>query len=181
MENNPNTFEVLGEEATEEMKEVLYFKTKDSNGNYTLWRQTYGGANAIIVTYEKVQPLGNNGEYIEMSTTNIKESLDAKQTKELFDEMDNDIPESTIEPQEESIEYTDQQIEDILYRAIETGNNINTREQAIQKVQNYKNFSEEKQKKYEKSMRIFLNNALNKLGITVEEDLVNKVYNKMCK
>ena len=181
MENNPNTFEVLGEEATEEMKEVLYFKTKDSNGNYTLWRQTYGGANAIIVTYEKVQPLGNNGEYIEMSTTNIKESLDAKQTKELFDEMDNDIPESTIEPQEESIEYTDQQIEDILYRAIETGNNINTREQAIQKVQNYKNFSEEKQKKYEKSTRIFLNNALNKLGITVEEDLVNKVYNKMCK
>jgi len=43
-----------------------------------------------------------------MSTTNIKESLDAKQTKELFDERDNDIPESTIEPQEESIEYTDQ-------------------------------------------------------------------------
>ena len=31
------------------------------------------------------------------------------------------------------------------------------------------------------TMRIFLNNALNKLGITVEEDLVNKVYNKMCK
>ena len=181
MENNPNTFEVLGDEATEEMKEVLYFKTKDSNGNYTLWRQTMGGANAIIVTYEKVQPLGNNGEYLEMSTTNIKESLDAKQTKELFDEMDNDIPESTIEPQEESIEYTDQQIEDILYKAIETGNNITTREQAIQKVQDYKNFSEEKQKKYEKSMRIFLNNALNKLGITVEEDLVNKVYNKMCK
>ena len=181
MENNPNTFEVLGEEATEEMKEVLYFKTKDSNGNYTLWRQTYGGANAIIVTYEKIQPLGNNGEYIEMSTTNIKESLDAKQTKELFDEMDNDIPESTIETQEESIEYTDQQIEDILYRAIETGNNVTTREQAIQKVQDYRNFSEEKQKKYEKSMRIFLNNALNKLGITVEEDLVNKVYNKMCK
>ena len=116
-----------------------------------------------------------------MSTTNIKESLDAKQTKELFDKMDNDIPESTLEPQEESIEYTDQQIEDILYKAIETGNNINTREQAIQKVQDYKNFSEEKQKKYEKSMRIFLNNALNKLGITVEEDLVNKVYNKMCK
>ena len=181
MENNPNTFEVLGDEATEEMKEVLYFKTKDSNGNYTLWRQTSGGANAIIVTYEKIQPLGNNGEYIEMSTTNIKESLDAKQTKELFEEMDNDIPESTTETQEESIEYTDQQIEDILYRAIETGNNITTREQAIQKVQDYKNFSEEKQKKYEKSMRIFLNNALNKLGITVEEDLVNKVYNKMCK
>ena len=181
MENNPNTFEVLGDEATEEMKEVLYFKTKDSNGNYTLWRQTMGGANAVVVTYEKVQPLGNNGEYLEMSTTNIKESLDAKQTKELFDEMDNDIPESTIETQEESIEYTDQQIEDILYRAIETGNNITTREQAIQKVQDYKNFSEEKQKKYEKSMRIFLNNALNKLGITVEEDLVNKVYNKMCK
>ncbi len=181
MENNPNTFEVLGEEATEEMREVLYFKTKDSNGNYTLWRQTMGGANAVVVTYEKVQPLGNNGEYLEMSTTNIKESLDAKQTKELFEEMDNDIPESTIETQEESIEYTDQQIEDILYKAIETGNNITTREQAIQKVQDYKNFSEEKQKKYEKSMRIFLNNALNKLGITVEEDLVNKVYNKMCK
>ena len=181
MENNPNTFEVLGDEATEEMKEVLYFKTKDSKGNYTLWRQTSGGANAIIVTYEKIQPLGNNGEYIEMSTTNIKESLDAKQTKELFEKMDNDIPESTTETQEETIEYTDQQIEDILYRAIETGNNITTREQAIQKVQDYKNFSEEKQKKYEKSMRIFLNNALNKLGITVEEDLVNKVYNKMCK
>ena len=181
MENNPNTFKVLGDEATEEMKEILYFKTKDSKGNYTLWRQTRGGTNAIIVTYEKIQPLGNNGEYIEMSTTNIKESLDAKQTKELFDEMDNDIPESTIEPQEEPIEYTDQQIEDILYKAIETANNITNREQAIQKVQNYKNFSEEKQKKYEKSMRIFLNNALNKLGITVEEDLVNKVYNKMCK
>ena len=116
-----------------------------------------------------------------MSTTNIKESLDAKQTKELFDEMDNDIPESTIETQEESIEYTDQQIEDILYKAIETGNNITTREQAIQKVQKHRKFSEEEKKKYEKSVRIFLNNALNKLGITVEEDLVNKVYNKMCK
>ena len=116
-----------------------------------------------------------------MSTTNIKESLDAKQTKELFDERDNDIPESTIETQEESIEYTDQQIEDILYRAIETGNNINTREQAIQQVQKHRKFSEEEKKKYEKSVRNFLNNALNKLGITVEEDLVNKVYNKMCK
>ena len=30
-------------------------------------------------------------------------------------------------------------------------------------------------------MRNFLNNALNKLNIKIEEDLVNKVYNKLCK
>ena len=29
-------------------------------------------------------------------------------------------------------------------------------------------------------MKKFLNNALSKLGITVDETLVNKVYNKIC-
>ena len=34
--------------------------------------------------------------------------------------------------------------------------------------------------KLEKQMKKFLNNALSKLGITVDETLVNKVYNKIC-
>lgn len=179
LENDSNTFMVLGEDSTKEMQNVLYFKTKDSNGNYTIWRQKY--SSEVMVTYQKVSPLGNNGEYLEISTSNIKESLSDKQAKELFEAIDNGITENPVQETIEPIQYTDEQLEDILYRAMETSSGVNNREEAQEKIQQYRDFSEDKQKKYEKSMRNFLNGALNKLNIKVEEDLVNKVYNKLCK
>ena len=177
-DNDPNTFMVLGEESTKEMQNVLYFKTKDSNGNYTIWRQKY--SSEVVVNYQKVSPLGNNGEYLEISTSNIKESLSDKQAKELFEAIDNGVTENPVQETVEPIQYTDQQLEDILYRAIETRDDINNREQAQGVTNWHKNLSKEKRKRYETQMRDFLNKALNKLNIKVEEDLVNKVYNKLC-
>lgn len=179
LENDPNTFMVLGEDSTKEMQNVLYFKTKDSNGNYTIWRQKY--SSEVMVTYQKVSPLGNSGEYLEIDTSNIKESLSDKQAKELFEAIDNGITENPVQETVEPIQYTDEQIDDILYRVMETRDDVTTREQALEKVQNYKNYSEAQQKYYEGTVRNFLNRALNKLNIKAEEDLVNKVYNKLCK
>ena len=169
------------------MKDVLYFKTVDYKGNYTIWRQVKGGKDAIIVTYKKVSALGNKGEYLEISNQNIEQSLQEQQINTLFDTPDNGVQDNNPPSEVEVVEETnlsDKNIEDKLIdlaeRAFQTSPKVNTREQAQAKIQEYKNKSERDQKKLEKQMKKFLNNALSKLGITVDETLVNKVYNKIC-
>ena len=185
--SNNQEFQVVDESRIDEMKDVLYFKTVDNKGNYTIWRQVKGGKDAIIVTYKKVSALGNKGEYLEISNQNIEQSLQEQQINTLFDTPDNGVQDNNPPSEVEVVEETnlsDKNIEDKLIdlaeRAFQTSPKVNTREQAQAKIQEYKNKSERDQKKLEKQMKKFLNNALSKLGITVDETLVNKVYNKIC-
>ena len=185
--SNNQEFQVVDESRIDEMKDVLYFKTVDNKGNYTIWRQVKGGKDAIIVTYKKVSALGNKGEYLEISNQNIEQSLQEQQINTLFDTPDNGVQDNNPPSEVEVVEETnlsDKNIEDKLIdlaeRAFQTSPKVTTREQAQAKIQEYKNKSERDQKKLEKQMKKFLNNALSKLGITVDETLVNKVYNKIC-
>ena len=185
--SNNQEFQVVDESRIDEMRDILYFKTVDNKGNYTIWRQVKGGKDVIIVTYKKVSALGNKGEYLEISNQNIEQSLQEQQINTLFDTPDNGVQDNNPPSEVEVVEETnlsDKNIEDNLIdlaeRAFQTSPKVTTREQAQAKIQEYKNKSERDQKKLEKQMKKFLNNALSKLGITVDETLVNKVYNKIC-
>jgi hypothetical protein len=67
------TYTITNPDVLKEMKETLYFKTKDDAGNITLYRQTYSDKYTSI--YEVTSLLGDNKSYLEISKDNIKTPL----------------------------------------------------------------------------------------------------------
>ena len=72
-----------------DLADVKYMKTKQNGGTY-LWQFVKEENNDLV--YKRVSPLGNNGEYIEMSTSDIKKSL-----KETLETKENNEPSSLSE------------------------------------------------------------------------------------
>ena len=103
---------VYRENEIAELGDTSYIKTKTNKQTY-LWHLKGKNTNGDLV-FELVKPLGNNGEYLEMSTSEIKTPLseNTEDTPAFWEEQDaSDVRDSasdlnTVTTQEESAEET---------------------------------------------------------------------------
>lgn len=95
-----NRLTVYRPEEIADLAGISYMKTKMNNNTY-LWHLTSDKDEELV--FELIKPLGNNGEYLEMSTLDIKEPL-SDTTKTAEDNSASDL--KTESPQESNVEDT---------------------------------------------------------------------------
>lgn len=95
-----NRLTVYRPEEIADLAGISYMKTKMNNNTY-LWHLTSDKGEELV--FELMKPLGNNGEYLEMSTLDIKDPLNDT-TKTTEDNSTSDL--KTESPQESNVEDT---------------------------------------------------------------------------
>ena len=95
-----NRLTVYRPEDIADLAGISYMKTKMNNNTY-LWHLTSDKGEELV--FELMKPLGNNGEYLEMSTLDIKDPL-SNTTKTTEDNSASDL--KTESPQESNVEDT---------------------------------------------------------------------------
>lgn len=95
-----NRLTVYRPEEIADLAGISYMKTKMNNNTY-LWHLTSDKGEELV--FELMKPLGNNGEYLEMSTLDIKDPL-SDTTKTTEDNSASDL--KTESPQESNVEDT---------------------------------------------------------------------------
>lgn len=95
-----NRLTVYRPEDIADLAGISYMKTKMNNNTY-LWHLTSDKGEELV--FELMKPLGNNGEYLEMSTLDIKDPL-SDTTKITEDNSASDL--KTESPQESNVEDT---------------------------------------------------------------------------
>lgn len=95
-----NKLTVYRPEEIADLAGISYMKTKVNNNTY-LWHLTSDKGEELV--FELIKPLGNNGEYLEMSTLDIKDPL-SDTTKTTEDNSASDL--KTESPQESNVEDT---------------------------------------------------------------------------
>lgn len=95
-----NRLTVYRPEDIADLAGISYMKTKMNNNTY-LWHLTSDKSEELV--FELMKPLGNNGEYLEMSTLDIKNPL-SDTTKTTEDNSASDL--KTESPQESNVEDT---------------------------------------------------------------------------
>ena len=93
-----NRLTVYRPEEIADLAGISYMKTKMNNNTY-LWHLTSDKGEELV--FELIKPLGNNGEYLEMSTLDIKDPL-SDTTKTTEDNSASDL--KTESPQESNVE-----------------------------------------------------------------------------
>jgi hypothetical protein len=172
--------EIYRAEEVKEMSKVPYFRMK-SKGSDTLWRQVSKTETAVY--YEEISPLGNNGEYLEMSTSNIvkakeipavaKEQSQESQISEVSNqETDSAVPTPTTPRESDIVE--------LIYQVLENGKTVTSREQAVAKAAEFKGKSEAEKRSLESGMKKYIRNRLEKLGISYDSAKIDEVYKVMC-
>lgn len=189
--NEKGQLEFTSREEVKKYKDLPYMKSGFMN-NYTLYKQVF--ADDVKVIFEEVQPLGNNHEFLEMSTENIKEALDVT-TNPSEEDNNHDVPDQsrtdTADIIEEPIAKTEvqqQQDERLsienLYRALATHPAIKTEETAKSNVAEFKSRwgtwdvpTKEAKKKH--LMGVLLD-RYKILGINLNQEELERVFNLMC-
>lgn len=95
-----NKLTVYRPEDITDLAGISYMKTKVNNNTY-LWHLTSDKGEELV--FELMKPLGNNGEYLEISTSEIKDPL-SDTTKTTEDNSASDL--KTESPQESNVEDT---------------------------------------------------------------------------
>lgn len=174
------TLEIYMAEEVKEMSKVPYFRMK-SKGSDTLWRQVSKTETAVY--YEEISPLGNNGEYLEMSTSNIvkakeipavaKEQAQEGQISEVSNQETDSMAPTPTTPRESDIV-------ELIYQVLENGKTVTSREQAVAKAAEFKGKSEAEKRSLESGMKKYIRNRLEKLGISYDSAKIDEVYKAMC-
>lgn len=148
------------------------------NKVFTLWKRK-GVQNDQEVVFEPIKPLGNNGEYLEMSTLDIKNPLNDT-TKVTEDNSASDL--KTESPQESNVEDTSNSqvitkteeiknlaaFADLIMKQVPTL----SREEALQKAENIKG--------REKVFGKFLQNVFKQKGLDLSIDEAINEFKKYC-
>ena len=121
--------------------------------------------------YSQVQPLGNNGEFLEMYKDGVKKGVEVQQNSQPMED-------SGILSQQES-DYEKQVKKDVL-QAFMSAPNVGTEENAAKKIQEFKSYTEERKKNLESGMKKFFRNKFEQLGIKFDEKKINDSYNAIC-
>lgn len=175
------TLRIYGEDQVKSMAKIQYFRLP-SKGTYTLWRQENKTDTAI--SYVEVSPLGNNGEYLEMSTSQIKKAkeIPAVAKDQLLDDSITDTANQLIDGADSKNELSATQDEtlELLYRVLETAKGVSTREEAVAKAQKYKGKTKEEKAALESSMKKFFKKGFEKLGLKFNDEKIDEIYKKMC-
>ena len=159
------------------MDGIIYFKARTGDGA-SLYKLE--SRNETFAVYKPVEPLGGNGEYLEISTENIERrthKIDSSTETSQSEETDSTEIEDQM-PDEDSLESKEKEFRDLMYKAITASRDIVSAENYRK---NYKNFSESDKKLYEKGMKKYLNDELSKQGYELNEEEINEIYKQFCK
>lgn len=172
-----DTITFFTEEALKNMDGIIYFKasTRDSVSLYKLESRTKKSA-----IYKPIEPLGGNGEYLEISTENIERrvrKIDSSTETLQSEEADSTEIEDKM-PDEDSLTPKEKEFRDLMYKAITASRDTVSAENYRR---NYKNFSDSDKKLYEKGMKKYLNDELSKQGYELNEEEINEIYKQFCK
>lgn len=171
-----NRLTVYRPEEIADLAGISYMKTKMNNNTY-LWHLTSDKGEELV--FELIKPLGNNGEYLEMSTLDIKNPLNDT-TKVTEDNSASDL--KTESPQESNVEDTSNSqvitkteeiknlaaFADLIMKQVPTL----SREEALQKAENIKG--------REKVFGKFLQNVFKQKGLDLSIDEAINEFKKYC-
>lgn len=171
-----NRLTVYRPEDIADLAGISYMKTKMNNNTY-LWHLTSDKGEELV--FELMKPLGNNGEYLEMSTLDIKDPL-SDTTKTTEDNSGSDL--KTESPQESNVEDTSNSqvitktekvknlsaFADLIMKQVPTL----SKEEALQKAESIKG----KEKVFGK----FLQNVFKQKGLDLSIDEAINEFKKYC-
>lgn len=190
MTYDPNTksYVITSSSKINELSDTPYFKTKNGNNDYDLWRFNKDKSNGDMYVYELTSTLGNNGEYLEMSKTDIKKSL-AETTREKDSKNLNDNIESndtvptdismcidldngdTITEEERKESY-----EELSNEALDFADRITGRESTVHKT----NEVTQEENNDRKLITDSILNSLRSKGFKTKAEDINKEESKLC-
>lgn len=171
-----NRLTVYRPEEIADLAGISYMKTKVNNNTY-LWHLTSDKGEELV--FELIKPLGNNGEYLEMSTQDIKDPL-SDTTKTTEDNSASDL--KTESPQESNVEDTSNSqvitkteeiknlaaFADLIMKQVPTL----SKEEALQKAESIKG--------REKVFGKFLQNVFKQKGLDLSIDEAINEFKKYC-
>jgi exodeoxyribonuclease-5 len=171
-----NRLTVYRPEEIADLTGISYMKTKMNNNTY-LWHLISDKGEELV--FELIKPLGNNGEYLEMSTLDIKDPL-SDTTKTTEDNSTSDL--KTESPQESNVEDTSNNqvitkteeiknlaaFADLIMKQVPTL----SKEEALQKAENIKG--------REKVFGKFLQNVFKQKGLNLSIDEAINEFKKYC-
>lgn len=171
-----NRLTVYRPEDIADLAGISYMKTKMNNNTY-LWHLTSDKGEELV--FELMKPLGNNGEYLEMSTMDIKDPL-SDTTKTTEDNSASDL--KTESPQESNAEDTSNNqvitkteevknlaaFADLIMKQVPTL----SKEEALQKAESIKG--------REKVFGKFLQNVFKQKGLNLSVDEAINEFKKYC-
>lgn len=171
-----NRLTVYRPEDIADLAGISYMKTKMNNNTY-LWHLTSDKGEELV--FELIKPLGNNGEYLEMSTLDIKDPL-SDTTKTTEDNSASDL--KTESSQESSVEETSNNqvitkteevknlaaFADLIMKQVPTL----SKEEALQKAESIKG--------REKVFGKFLQNVFKQKGLDLSIDEAINEFKKYC-
>lgn len=171
-----NRLTVYRPEEIADLAGISYMKTKMNNNTY-LWHLTSDKGEELV--FELMKPLGNNGEYLEMSTLDIKDPL-SDTTKTTEDSSASDL--KTDSPQESNVEDTSNSqvitkteeiknlsaFADLIMKQVPTL----SKEEALQKAESIKG--------REKVFGKFLQNVFKQNGLDLSIDEAINEFKKYC-
>lgn len=171
-----NRLTVYRPEEIADLAGISYMKTKMNNNTY-LWHLTSDKGEELV--FEMIKPLGNNGEYLEMSTLDIKDPL-SDTTKTTEDNSASDL--KTESPQESNVEDTSSNqvitkteevkslaaFADLIMKQVSTL----SKEEALQKAESIKG--------REKVFGKFLQNVFKQKGLDLSIDEAINEFKKYC-
>lgn len=171
-----NRLTVYRPEEIADLAGISYMKTKMNNNTY-LWHLTSDKGEELV--FELMKPLGNNGEYLEMSTLDIKNPL-SDTTKTTEDNSASDL--KTGSPQESNVEDTSNSqvitkteevknlatFADLIMKQVPTL----SKEEALQKAESIKG--------REKVFGKFLQNVFKQKGLDLSIDEAINEFKKYC-
>lgn len=171
-----NRLTVYRPEDIADLAGISYMKTKMNNNTY-LWHLTSDKGEELV--FELMKPLGNNGEYLEMSTLDIKDPL-SDTTKTTEDNSASDL--KTESPQESNVEDTSNSqvitkteevknlaaFADLIMKQVPTL----SKEEALQKAESIKG--------REKVFGKFLQNVFKQKGLNLSVDEAINEFKKYC-
>ena len=171
-----NRLTVYRPEEIADLAGISYMKTKMNNNTY-LWHLTSDKGEELV--FELIKPLGNNGEYLEMSTQDIKDPL-SDTTKTTEDNSASDL--KTESPQESNAEDT-------------SNNQIITKSEEVYKMEDFINLltmqnpklvgeaaitKVEQMKDNPKLFDGFLQNVFKNKGLNLNKEEAIKEFKKYC-
>lgn len=179
-----NRLTVYRPEETADLAGISYMKTKMNNNTY-FWHLLPGDSKELV--FELMKPLGNNGEYLEMSTKEIKTSLSevSDVTNKASDTLD--VQQNTSELKEKSAQ--EESVEEVnnknLVPNIEVENKV-TEIVNLLMMQNPKFTNESALKKFEEIkdhpeiFKGFLQNVFKHKGLSLNAEEAIKEFKKYC-
>lgn len=171
-----NRLTVYRPEEIADLAGISYMKTKVNNNTY-LWHLTSDKGEELV--FELIKPLGNNGEYLEMSTLDIKDPL-SDTTKTTEDNSASDL--KTESSQESNVEDTSnnqvitktEEVKNLAAFADLIMKQVSTlsKEEALQKAESIKG--------REKVFGKFLQNVFKQKGLDLSIDEAINEFKKYC-